>query len=223
MNRFTRIASLLTLTLAGAAAPALAQGVPYDRGIDDLAYVPGGGGAGGMLTGRFTFNATAPQDHNLGFGLALFVNGAQVGDAQPVELFARPGCPTDFCWTCRGVCFNFGIVCICITLREGEVDPVGRFALPAPILHPGDVVSLQMRALPGALPEIDTSNDSDTTTVPGAGCPADFTGDGVVNSQDFFAFLTAFFQGSPAADFNGDGAINSQDFFNFLGAFFNGC
>ena len=28
-------------------------------------------------------------------------------------------------------------------------------------------------------------------------CPADFTGDGVLNSQDFFAFLAAFFAGCP--------------------------
>jgi probable HAF family extracellular repeat protein len=55
----------------------------------------------------------------------------------------------------------------------------------------------------------------------GAACPADFNGDGTVNSQDFFDFLGAFFADpQPAsADFNGDGTINSQDFFDFLGEF----
>jgi enterochelin esterase-like enzyme len=56
-----------------------------------------------------------------------------------------------------------------------------------------------------------------------AECPADHTHDGVVNSQDFFAYLTDFFASSDAADFNGDGAVNSQDLFDFLAAFFVAC
>ncbi len=54
-------------------------------------------------------------------------------------------------------------------------------------------------------------------------CAADFNGDGVANSQDFFDFLNAFFAADPSADFNHDGVINSQDFFDFLNAFFAGC
>ena len=57
----------------------------------------------------------------------------------------------------------------------------------------------------------------------GIPCAADFNADGVVNSQDFFDFLAAFFAGEPAADFNADALINSQDFFDFLGTFFAGC
>ncbi|MBC7770977.1 MAG: hypothetical protein H7210_00645, partial [Pyrinomonadaceae bacterium] len=44
-------------------------------------------------------------------------------------------------------------------------------------------------------------------------CAADFNRDEVANSQDFFAYLTAFFTAEPAADFDGDGVVNSQDFF----------
>jgi hypothetical protein len=54
-------------------------------------------------------------------------------------------------------------------------------------------------------------------------CPSDFNDDGMVNSQDFFDFLTAFFNGDLTADFNGDTFVNSQDFFDFLTAFFGGC
>jgi hypothetical protein len=52
-------------------------------------------------------------------------------------------------------------------------------------------------------------------------CGADFNADGVLNSQDFFDFLAAFF--ASAADFNRDGVTNSQDFFDFLAGFFGGC
>ncbi len=54
-------------------------------------------------------------------------------------------------------------------------------------------------------------------------CAADFNHDGLVNSQDFFDFLSAFFANAPAADFNHSGVVNSQDFFDFLTAFFAGC
>jgi hypothetical protein len=54
-------------------------------------------------------------------------------------------------------------------------------------------------------------------------CEADFNCDGVLNSADFFSFLTAFFNDVPSADYNSDGSINSQDFFDFLGAFFAAC
>src|SRR5262249_34596928 len=40
-----------------------------------------------------------------------------------------------------------------------------------------------------------------------AACPPDFNHDNVVNSQDFFDFITAFFAGTPNADFNVDGVV----------------
>jgi len=54
-------------------------------------------------------------------------------------------------------------------------------------------------------------------------CSADINNDGVVSSQDFFDFISAFFSNNTLADFNSDGTITSQDFFDFIAAFFAGC
>lgn len=59
--------------------------------------------------------------------------------------------------------------------------------------------------------------------VPRPVCEGDFNHDDFVNSQDFFDFLGALFEGVPAADVNADGFVNSQDFFDFIVRFFSGC
>jgi hypothetical protein len=65
------------------------------------------------------------------------------------------------------------------------------------------------------------ADPADPASFPGGPGNVDFNADLVINSQDFFDFLTAFFAG--AADFNSDGVTNSQDSFDFLNAFFTGC
>jgi hypothetical protein len=54
-------------------------------------------------------------------------------------------------------------------------------------------------------------------------CRADFNGDGVVNVQDFLAYLQAYALGSLTADFTGDGQVNISDFLAFLAAYATGC
>jgi hypothetical protein len=55
-------------------------------------------------------------------------------------------------------------------------------------------------------------------------CPADFNGNGTTDVADIFAFLIAWFAGSPSADFNGSGgAPTVADIFVFLTAWFAGC
>ncbi len=54
-------------------------------------------------------------------------------------------------------------------------------------------------------------------------CPPDFNCSGTITVNDIFAFLSAWFAGTPAADFNGTGGISVQDIFDFLSAWFAGC
>ncbi|MCB0352863.1 MAG: hypothetical protein KDD64_05035, partial [Bdellovibrionales bacterium] len=54
-------------------------------------------------------------------------------------------------------------------------------------------------------------------------CHADFNGDGIVNVDDLFAFLSAWFAQSMSADFDGSGDIDVPDIFLFLTVWFEGC
>lgn len=54
-------------------------------------------------------------------------------------------------------------------------------------------------------------------------CPADLTGDGVLNFFDVSEFLSAYTANDPVADFTDDGVWNFFDVSAFLGAFADGC
>ncbi|HMN40288.1 MAG TPA: immunoglobulin domain-containing protein, partial [Phycisphaerales bacterium] len=61
----------------------------------------------------------------------------------------------------------------------------------------------------------------------GLACAADFNADCVLEVQDIFDFLNAWFAGDPAANFNGSTGfppdLEIQDIFDFLNAWFAGC
>jgi hypothetical protein len=52
---------------------------------------------------------------------------------------------------------------------------------------------------------------------------ADFNADGILNSQDFFDFVNAFFQELLEADFDESGTIDSADFLTYLETYFGEC
>lgn len=56
-----------------------------------------------------------------------------------------------------------------------------------------------------------------------ARCPGDFNSDGIADTRDVIAFLSAWAAGDMAADFNGDGDINTLDVIAFLNAWQAGC
>jgi FG-GAP repeat len=79
----------------------------------------------------------------------------------------------------------------------------------------------------GAWSDNDSGGDSGSAylfdTGIGAACPADMTGDGLLNFFDVSAFLSAFAAGDATADFTGDGQFNFFDVSAFLTAFSAGC
>jgi hypothetical protein len=62
-----------------------------------------------------------------------------------------------------------------------------------------------------------------TQELPPIECPADLTGDGVLDFFDISAFLSAFNSQDSAADFNNDGVFNFFDVSAFLNEFNAGC
>ncbi len=54
-------------------------------------------------------------------------------------------------------------------------------------------------------------------------CRADINRDGVVDADDFFAYLAYFAESHPRADWFFSGVVDANDFFAFLQAFADGC
>ncbi|MBM4108498.1 MAG: hypothetical protein FJ255_06755 [Phycisphaerae bacterium] len=54
-------------------------------------------------------------------------------------------------------------------------------------------------------------------------CQADWNGDGVVDFNDFLAFLNDFNAGAARADLNADGVVDFNDFLAFMNLFNTGC
>ncbi len=71
--------------------------------------------------------------------------------------------------------------------------------------------------------DIETHNLNPDGTLGQIPCPADLTGDGLLNFFDVSAFLVALSGKDPSADFTGDGAFNFFDVSAFLAAFSKGC
>lgn len=68
------------------------------------------------------------------------------------------------------------------------------------------------------------ARDLNGNGIPDTCCPIDIDGSRVVNTQDIFAFINAFFVRAPIADFNRSGSITTLDVFDFLNAWFQqGC
>ena len=107
-------------------------------------------------------------------------------------------------------------------------DGTGSFSLDsaymAQIPGPIDLVDLNMDDLPdivisnAGLPPMVLLNQGGASA-----CPADLTGDGVLDFFDVSAFLSAYNAQDPIADFTGDGLFDFFDVSAFLSAYNAGC
>lgn len=75
--------------------------------------------------------------------------------------------------------------------------------------------------LPGALLWKVLADDTGLTVL--ASCAADYTDDGVLNTQDAIRFLSLWASRDPAADLDGDGDADSADVLRFLNLWNAGC
>jgi hypothetical protein len=133
-----------------------------------------------------------------------------------------------------GDAFGSGSLSSVLTGPAGEVFSGNAFDIPpnfhvttyaTGLLAPGDYTLSIAYSVHGLSTSVTIGSDGTAVMTLAAvpHCADDFNNDGTVNSQDFFAFLEAFFAASPSADLNNDGVVNSQDFFDFIAVFFNGC
>ncbi|MBY0262250.1 MAG: lamin tail domain-containing protein, partial [Phycisphaerales bacterium] len=87
--------------------------------------------------------------------------------------------------------------------------------------NPTGIFNASMFGSPGFV-----ANVTGNVTNPGPACipcRADFDNSGTRDVADIFAFLSAWFAGTPNADFNNSGVRDVADIFAFLSAWFAGC
>jgi len=123
---------------------------------------------------------------------------------------------------------------------EAELDPAtNSITIPADVLESGVMYEIDINHFasptsfaddcPGfGLGSINLTGFVSSTSVfftplAAPSCPADLTGDGVLDFFDISAFLTAFGSSDPVADFTGDGTFDFFDISAFLTAFSSGC
>ncbi|USN99778.1 MAG: hypothetical protein H6810_03720 [Phycisphaeraceae bacterium] len=63
----------------------------------------------------------------------------------------------------------------------------------------------------------------DPDCTPGAPCPCDMNGDGILDLTDVTAFIGCFTGGLPCGDLNGDGILDLSDISAFISCFLGGC
>ncbi|MCC6675926.1 MAG: right-handed parallel beta-helix repeat-containing protein [Phycisphaerales bacterium] len=129
-----------------------------------------------------------------------------------LEFFASPACDPS----------GFGEGAAYLGSTDVSTDSAGHtefdISLPATIAPGSFITATAARALSG-----DTSEFSACIAVATADCPADLTGDGIVDFADYLEFLNRYDALDPSVDFTGDGLVDFADYLEFLNLYEQGC
>ncbi len=141
-----------------------------------------------------------------------------------------------FCQTCTGYDVNLCNPpasaptpipwCECQQFCLSRIVPGPRWVVEVPELDPSSSITVRLSELPGAAPEIDTSDDAVTVRIaditPGQ-CLGDYNQDGGIDGADVQSFFGDWEAGNAAADVNADGGVDGADVSTFFEHWENGC
>jgi hypothetical protein len=250
MNRSRQFCGIVSLAIAAAGAPALADfitpdGYGWSRGDGDSTYFEWNfftSGSGGNEPDVGQFPDPLPSGWTSPDVAEVTGNGFATGSGNIYSPFG----PQVFEITVPNYGYGSGETTLLLQLATiGTELDYGAVTLDG--AAPDEVIELERQSTDMGW-EVDTlfvftvSGNADTyvftaptveahlsldrvavDTLAGSACAADFNGDGSVDTRDVIAFLNAWSAGDDSADSNGDGVVDTRDVILFLNLWTAGC
>ncbi|PCI11042.1 hypothetical protein COB72_01710 [bacterium] len=182
----------------------------------EAAGAPPAGGFGHGLAGEFLYEFSLAQDGDIEFN-GMMINSSTVFEGFTSLIIGEYNQSGVY----QGPVFQQSVI------DTGNLGTVSfNFSTPLAVTDGHYELSIKFGNSGIGLrdePEITSSMNCTFVINTTIACPADLTGDGVLNFFDVSVFLYAFGAMNPIADLNGDGIFNFFDVSAFLAAFAAGC